>query len=147
MTALGTQPVVRGPWLVSLFTKRLPTKMVALLLALVLWFVVRGEESTEVMLYARFTPVVDPSLELTGEVPDSVQVLVSGRRREVLKLRTNPPIVRRRFDEATARRVRVSLQPADVEFPIGVDATARELRPTAITLNFRPRPAAAETPP
>jgi hypothetical protein len=146
MTAPGTPPVLRRPRLIAAFTERLPTKLVALLLALVLWLVVRGEENTEVMLYARFVPMVDASLELTGDVPDSVQVVVNGRRREVLKLRTNPPVVRRRFDEETARRLRVTLQPSDVEFPIGVDATVRELRPGVITLNFRPRQPTTERP-
>jgi hypothetical protein len=59
----------------------------------------------------------------------------------VLKLRTNPPVLRRRFDEDTPRRMRVTLLPADVEFPVGVEATARSVRPTSVTLSFRPRPA------
>lgn len=129
-------------WLVAALTERLPTKLAALLLALVLWLVVRGEETTEIEIGARFVPVVEGPMVLTGEVPDSVQVVVSGRRREVLKLRANPPVVRRRFDEESPRRVRVTLQPADVEFPVGVEARARELRPSAFTLTFRPRPAA-----
>lgn len=142
-------PAVRRPVLlrvVAALTERLPTKLVALLLALVLWLVVRGEESTEVILHARFAPLIDPSLELVGGAPDSVQVVVSGRRREVLKLQTNPPVVRRRFDEETARRARVTLQPVDVEFPIGVDATAREVRPNVFTMTFRSRTATNGTP-
>lgn len=124
---------------VSAFTERLSTKLAALLLALIVWVVVRGEETTEIMIGARFITTVDSTLELTGPVPDSVQVVVTGRRREVLKLRANPPMLRRRFDEETPRRVRVTLLPSDVEFPIGVEATARSVRPAAVTLNFRPR--------
>lgn len=135
----------RRPWYVGMLTERLPTKLAALLLALVVWVVVRGEESTEIVLAARFVPVVDPSLHLTGTVPDSVLVVVSGRRREVLKLQTNPPVVRRRFGEDTPNRLRVTLLPTDVEFPIGVEATARMVRPSIVTLNFRPR--ATATPP
>ncbi|HET8769412.1 MAG TPA: hypothetical protein VFM71_00360 [Gemmatimonadaceae bacterium] len=147
--ALGTPttPPPKGPWWMAAFTERLPTKLAALLLALVLWVVVRGEESTEIVLAARFVPVVDESLQLTGSVPDSVQVVVSGRRREVLKLQTNPPVVRRRFGEETPSRLRVTLQPADVEFPIGVEATVRAVRPSIVTLNFRPREPATPPPP
>lgn len=134
-----------APRIAAAFTERLPTKIVAVFLALVLWLVVRGEESTEVLLWARFVPIVDSSLELTGTVPDSIQVAISGRRREILKLRSSPPIIRRRFDEETPRRLRVTLQPSDVEFPVGVVATVRELRPVNINLTFRNRPTGADT--
>jgi hypothetical protein len=123
--------------IVAAFTERLPTKFAAIILALVLWAIVRGEEPTEVVMAVRFAPMVDATLELTGGAPDSVQVVVSGRTRELLKLRNQPPVVRRRFDEGTPARVRVTIQPADVEFPLGVQATAREVRPATATLTFR----------
>lgn len=146
MPGPGPGAPLRRPrhWMVAALTERIPTKLAALVLALVLWVVVRGEETTEIEIGARFVPVVEGSLELTGNVPDSVQVVVTGRRREVLKLRANPPVVRRRFDEDTPRRLRVSLQVSDVEFPVGVEARARELRPSAFTLSFRPRAAAPD---
>lgn len=147
MAAAGAPAPLRRPWLVAAFTERLPTKLVALMLALVLWVVVRGEETTEIVMGARFLPLVDETIELTGSVPDSVEVVVTGRRREVLKLQANAPVVRRRFDEDTPRRLRVTLQPADVEFPIGVEARAREVRPSLITLNFRPRTAGGDRTP
>jgi hypothetical protein len=122
---------------VAALTERLPTKLAALFLAILLWAIVRGEERTELVMAVRFAPIVDPTLELTGGAPDSVQVVVSGRTRELLKLRNQPPVVRRRFDEGTSARVRVTIQPADVEFPLGVEATAREVRPNTATLTFR----------
>lgn len=126
--------------IVAAFTERLPTKLAALVLALLLWAIVRGEEPREVVLTVRFAPIVDGAMELIGGAPDSVQVVVSGRTRELLKLATQPPVVRRRFDEGTATRARITLQPTDVEFPLGVQATAREVRPTTLTLRFRPIP-------
>jgi hypothetical protein len=137
------RPVRRHHFLRAAMTERLPTKLAALLLAFVLWAVVRGEESTEIIIGVRFVATVDSTLMLTGPVPDSVQVVVTGRRREVLKLRANPPVLRRRFDEDTPRRMRVNLLPTDVEFPVGVEATARSVRPASVTLSFRPRPAPA----
>ncbi len=128
--------------IVAAFTERLPTKLAALVLALLLWAIVRGEEPREVVLTVRFAPIVDGAMELIGGAPDSVQVVVSGRTRELLKLTTQPPVVRRRFDEGTATRARITLQPADVEFPLGVQASAREVRPTTLTLRFRPIPKA-----
>jgi len=122
---------------VAALTERLPTKIAALVLAVLLWAIVRGEEPTEIVMSVRFVPMVDATLELTGGAPDSVQVVVSGRTRELLKLRNQPPVVRRRFDEGTPARLRVTIQPADVEFPLGVQATAREVRPSTATLTFR----------
>ncbi len=137
----GQRPVQGPPRhpLVALVTERLPTKVAALLLAFVLWAVVRGEESTEIVIAARLVVTVDSTLEVSGPLPDTVEVVVTGRRREVLKLRANPPVLRRRFDEDTPRRMRVTLLPSDVEFPIGVEATARSVRPASVTMNFRPR--------
>lgn len=129
--------------IVAAFTERLPTKLAALVLAVLLWAIVRGEEPSEVVMSVAFQPIVDPTLSLTSGAPDSVQIVVTGRTRELLKLRTQPPVVRRRFDEGTATRLRVTLQPADVELPIGVEARVRELRPSTFTLRFRqvPQPA------
>jgi hypothetical protein len=143
---IALPPERRKSLLVALATDRLPTKAAAVFLAVVLWIVVRGEEPTEIIIGARFVATVDNSLMLTGPMPDSVQVIVSGPRWEVLKLRANPPVVRRRFDADTPRRIRVTLLPSDVEFPIGVEATAKSIRPAAVTLNFGPRTRGAPDP-
>jgi hypothetical protein len=124
----------------ALVTYRWPVKLAAIALSVVLWFVVRAEEPTEVVLDARFVALVDSSLALATPAPATVQVVVTGRTREVLKLYTNPPVVVRRFDEETRRgSVRVSLSPADVDFPTGVEARAREVRPRSVVLAFQSR--------
>jgi hypothetical protein len=109
------------------------------------WAVVRGEESTEVVLYAQVAPVVEGPLEVSAIVPESVEVVVAGRKRDLFKLRSQPPVVRRRFDDAVPQRVRISLQPSDVEFPLGVQATAREVRPRIVTITLR-APGSASAP-
>jgi len=125
-------------------TDRWPVKLAAIALAVVLWLVVRAEEPTEVVLNARFIPLLDSSLVLTSAAPLTVQVVVTGRTREVLKLYSNPPVVVRRFDDDTRRSgtVRVTLSPADVDFPTGVEARARDVRPHTFTLTFASRAAA-----
>ncbi len=124
--------------------ERWPVKLAALALAVVLWLVVRAEEPTEVVLAARFVPLLDSSVVLVSPAPSTVQVVVTGRTREVLKLYTNPPVVVRRFDEQALRSgvVRVTLSPADVDFPTGVEARARDVRPRTFTLAFQSRAAA-----
>ncbi len=122
---------------------RWPVKLAALALAFVLWFVVRAEEPTEVVLDARFVALLDSTLVLASGAPTTVQVVVTGRAREVLKLYANPPIVVRRFDDETRRGepVRVTLSPADVDFPTGVEARARDVRPRVLLLTFASRTA------
>jgi hypothetical protein len=141
MNAAGSAPA-RRRWIIAAFTERLPSKIAALVLAIVVWAVVRGEEPTEVVLFARVSPVIEGVLEVSAISPESVEVVVAGRKRELLKLRSQPPVVRRRFDEEAPGRVRASLQPSDVEFPLGVQATAREVRPRIVTITLRaPSPA------
>lgn len=124
-------------WLLAALTERLPTKVAALVLAVAVWAVVRGEEPTELVLSARVAPVTEGPLQVVSVEPASVDVVVSGRKRDLLKLRTQPPVVRRRFDETEPRSVRLTLQPSDVEFPLGVQATAREVRPRSVTVTLR----------
>jgi hypothetical protein len=132
----------------ALVFDRWPVKLAALALSVALWLVVRAEEATEVVLEARFVALLDTGLVLTAPAPTTVSVVVSARAREVLKLYGNPPVVVRRFDEETRRDVpvRVVLSPADVDFPAGVDARARDVRPRAFTLTFAARPAADSAP-
>jgi hypothetical protein len=144
MNAPGGAPA-RRRWIIAAFTERLPSKITALVLAIVVWAVVRGEESTEVVLYAQVAPVVEGPLEVSAIVPESVEVVVAGRKRDLFKLRSQPPVVRRRFDDAVPQRVRISLQPSDVEFPLGVQATAREVRPRIVTITLR-APGSASAP-
>ena len=141
MATSGVSPRPRRHWIAAALTEHLLTKLLALALAILIWAVVRSEETTEVVLTVPVVLILDPSLQFDGRVPDSVQVVVTGRMREVLKLRASPPVVRRRFDEETPRRMRVTLVPADVEFPVGVQATARDVRPASFTLALRPRTA------
>lgn len=141
MNSTGAPSGRRG-WIVAAFTERLPSKIAALVLATVVWAVVRGEETTEVALFARVLPSIEGTLEVSAITPESVEVVVGGRKRELLKLRSQAPVIRRRLDEEAPRRVRLTLQPSDVEFPLGVEATAREVRPRIITITLR-----APTPP
>jgi hypothetical protein len=115
------------------------TKLVALLLALGTWVAVRSEETTDVTLTVAVVAVLDEGLEIVGDLPDSVQVVVSAQFRELLKLRGSPPVVRRRFDQEAPRRHRVTLEPPDVEFPAGVVATARAVRPSSFLIAVQSR--------
>jgi len=123
---------------ISAVTERLPLKVAALFFALLLWFVVTAEEPTEERVEVRFNILTDSMVELQSPLP-RVSALVVGRGRDLLKLYSAPPLIRRRVTGDTPNAVTWRLLPTDVEIPIGVDARVREVQPRAIALRFEVR--------
>jgi len=115
---------------------RLPLKLAAVFFALVLWLAVSAEEPTEEWVDVRIALVHDSSVTLVDSVPP-VQALVVGRGRDLLKLYSTLPVLRRVIDADTATRITLSLRPGDVDLPSNVDARVRDVRPAAIGLRVR----------
>jgi hypothetical protein len=132
-------PATRGHrWkrrLGSAFTERLALKGTALLLALVLWFIVSAKEPAEEIIAIRFQPSFDPSLQLVGELP-TIRALVVGSGRELLKLYSSPPTIRRSIGEDVPDTLELNLRPEDVDLPPGVEAIVRGVEPRRVTLVF-----------
>jgi len=122
--------------LASMATARLPLKLAAVFFALVLWLAVSAEEPTEEWVDVRVALVHDSSLTLLDSLPP-VQALVVGRGRDLLKLYTTLPVLRRVIDADTSTRITLSLRPGDVDLPSNVDARVRDVRPSAMTLRVR----------
>lgn len=128
------------------FTERLALKAAAIFFATVLWLVVSAEEPSEEVVNVRFTPALDSGVTIDGE-PPAVRALVVGRGRELLKLYSAPPFIRRRIRSGLRDSVRVELGPADVDLPAGVTAAVRDVRPRVMTVRLRrpTRPAPEDT--
>jgi hypothetical protein len=120
------------------FTERLGLKAAAIFFACVLWLVVGAAEPTEELVPVRFAPALDPTLELQNS-PPQVRALVIGRGRELLKLYSEPPVVRRTLTGDVPDTVTLELRPIDVDIPPGIDAIVRDVRPRRISLQFAPR--------
>ncbi len=120
----------------AMVTARFPLKLAALFFALVLWLAVSAEEPTEEWVDVRVALVHDSSVTLVDSVP-AVQALVVGRGRDLLKLYTTLPVLRRVIDADTATRLTLSLRPGDVDLPSNVDARVRDVRPSAMSLRVR----------
>lgn len=120
----------------AMATARMPLKLAALFFALVLWLAVSAEEPTEEWVDVRVALVHDSSVTLVDSVP-AVQALVVGRGRDLLKLYTTLPVLRRVIDADTATRVTLSLRPGDVDLPSNVDARVRDVRPAAMSMRVR----------
>ncbi|HEY2941578.1 MAG TPA: CdaR family protein [Vicinamibacteria bacterium] len=113
----------------------LPLKLVSLVLAVLLWFVIAGEKTSEMGLSAPVELQNFPKdLELTGDPVDTVEV----------RLRASPGIIQRltpgdvsaHIDLADAHEGEriVHLTPDSVRVPFGV--TVVKISPSIITLNL-----------
>src|SRR5215212_4407674 len=81
------------------FTHRLGYKAIAIVFSVLVWFVVREQETVEEVLTVRFAPRVDSTLAL--ETRPTIRALVVGRGRDLLELYNRPPVVRRTFHADT----------------------------------------------
>lgn len=120
------------------FTDRLALKVTALALAIVLWFSVTVREPAEQSVPVRFMPSLEPGLTL-GEQPATIRAVVRGSGREILKLYTTPPAIRISIGGEVGDSMPVTLRPADVDLPPGVNVVVRDVQPRRITLVFRRR--------
>jgi hypothetical protein len=87
--------------LLGMFTEQLPLKGTAILLAIVLWFVVNAKEPQArdpqiELVRVRMNALLDSSLVLRDSIPP-FQALVAGAPKELIKLNSNPPVIRRQI--------------------------------------------------
>ena len=117
------------------FTERLPVKATALFLSVVLWMVVAGEEPSQEAVDVNLELALDSSLVLTSPRP-SIRAQVIGSTRELYKLFSQRPTVRRSFSGEVEDSVVVLLTPGDIQLPPGVDARVSAVEPQTFTLRF-----------
>ena len=120
---------------IAAFTQHLLLKATAVFLAVVLWFVVNAKEPQVMIVPVRFTPELDSSLVLREALPP-LQAIVAGSPKELIKLSTNPPVVRRQITADAPDTLVLDLRSADVTLPDGVDAVVRDIEPHSLTLRF-----------
>jgi hypothetical protein len=135
----GGAPLTLRHRLRSAFTSRLGYKAAAIFFSVIVWAAVREQETVEEIVPVRFAPRIDSTLVLVD--PPALRSLIVGRGREILKLYSNPPVVRRHFGPDTPESVRLELGPTDVDLPAGVVAIVRDVQPRTVTLVFRRRTA------
>jgi hypothetical protein len=121
--------------IVAAFTERLPLKATAVFLAGVLWFVVNAKEPQIELVRVRFVAALDSSLVLRDPPPE-LQALVAGSPRELIKLTSNPPVVRRQITSDAPDTLVLDLRPDDVMLPDGIEAVVRDVQPRSVTLRF-----------
>jgi hypothetical protein len=120
--------------LASVTTEHLAVKFSALFFAVVMWVIVRSEEPSEAWIDVRLALTLDSTVTMTGE-PPPVQALVSGRGRELLKLYSSSPQIRRSvaMDDTV-----FSVHPADVFTSSEADVKVMDVRPHFVRLPLVP---------
>ncbi|MDQ2768084.1 MAG: hypothetical protein M3Y30_13110 [Gemmatimonadota bacterium] len=114
----------------SLVTENLPVKFSALFFAVVLWVIVRSEEPSEAWIDVHLALTLDSTVTM-GSQPPSVQALVSGRGRELLKLYSALPELRRSIGEDDTV---FAVHPADVFTSNEADVKVLDVRPHLVRL-------------
>jgi hypothetical protein len=116
--------------LTSAVTEHLPVKFSALFLAVVVWVIVRSEEPSEAWIDVHLALTMDSSVTMAAQ-PPAVQALVSGRGRELLKLYSAWPEIRRSVgvDDTV-----FAVHPADVFTSNEADVKVLDVRPHLVRL-------------
>ena len=116
--------------LTSAVTEQLPVKFSALFFAMVLWVIVRSEEPSEAWIDVHLALTLDSAVTLASQ-PPTVQALVSGRGRELLKLYSALPQMRRSVgvDDTV-----FAVHPADVFTSNEADVKVLDVRPHLVRL-------------
>lgn len=121
----------------SAFTEHLPYKGAALFLSIVLWLVVENQSPrSEEVLPVKLVLELDTTLVRTSTLPP-VQVLVSGRQEQTLKLKAQQPEIRLRFAADAPDSMVVRLLPRDIILPEGVSGVrVRDVEPDSFVVTF-----------
>ena len=124
--------------LVAAFTQRLVLKGTAIFLAIVLWLVVNAKEPQRELVNVTFAPILlDSSLVLREPLPQ-VMAIVAGSPKQLIKLSTSPPTIRRQITADAPDTLVLDLRPEDVVLPDGVDAIVTDVQPRQLPLRFEP---------
>jgi len=117
-------------------TADLPLKLTSLGLSVFLWFLAAGEEPASTLVPVDMT-VQAPAGRTVLRTEGPVRALVTGPRRELLKLSAAPMHITRVIADTTiADEVRVDLGPGDLELPRGVDVHVQDVQPRSVAVQL-----------
>jgi hypothetical protein len=120
----------------GVLTADLPLKVTSLGLAVFLWFLAAGEEPATALLPVDVT-VRPPAGRAVMHAAGPVRAVVTGPRRELLKLSASPMRLTRVVPDTTAAdQVDLEVGPGDLELPRGVDVHVQDVQPRAIKVDL-----------
>jgi YbbR domain-containing protein len=124
-------------WIRDLFTRNLGYKVVALVLALLLWFDVTSDETTVIDYPVPLQIAVegaDMIITNREQLPAEVEVSFSGTGKELLRLDKDDLAVQEQVEGGENDSVLVTLDLSDVRRPADLDVTPVGITPSQITV-------------
>ena len=117
--------------------ERLGLKATSIVIAVLLWLIVKGRQPVQDYVPVSVMPTLDSSLVLL-ETPSRVRALVSGRAVDILKLHVDPPVIHRLIDGDVPDTLVLDVTPADVRVPADLTDQIRvlDVQPRSVTLRF-----------
>lgn len=110
--------------------------LVALLLATGLWFVVSSSESTSTWVPVSISLTLEDDVHLAEPLP-RVEVLLTGKRRELFKHFSSAPALQRAITASTGDSARLELRIQDVTLHGGSEAVIRDIRPRLLVIPLK----------
>ena len=122
--------------LIQLITRNWPIKGAALFLSLMLYVAVQLQQPVTESFPIKLNVLLPPGRTLQQK-PPTVQVEVSGKGSQLMKLRSLPGAFTRRVPDTLSTSIwTILLEPSDLELPKGADVRVVDIRPRAITLTL-----------
>lgn len=110
-----------------------PIKVTALALSAMLWAAVAAQEPASQLVPVRLSIEPPPGRALT-QPPPEVQALFAGTAREIFKLYSDPPVVKKVIPETRSSRVTVEISTQDINLTTDAAVTAQDIRPRQFEL-------------
>ena len=120
--------------LIALFTRNWPIKGAAICLSLMLYVAVQLQQPVTESFPIKLNVLLPPGRTLQQK-PPTVQVEVSGKGSQLMKLRSLPGAFTRQVPDTLSGSIwTIFLEPSDLDLPKGADVRVVDIRPRAITL-------------
>jgi YbbR domain-containing protein len=137
----GSSTRARWPHVIrEAFVERLGIKALSILIAILLWLIVKGRQPVQDYVTVNVLPTLDSSLVML-ETPPPLRALVSGRAVDIAKLHVNPPAIHRIIDGDVPDTLVLDVTPADVRTTAAMAELVRvlDVQPRNVTLRFGTR--------
>ena len=116
----------------QLVVRNWPLKLAAVFFAVMLYVAVAAQQPLTQTFAMRLAIAVPPG-RTVKEQPAGVQVVITGRGTEMMKLRSLPRTIRKAIPDTFSASVwRATLQNSDVDIPKGTDVQVADIRPREI---------------
>lgn len=116
----------------QLVVRNWPLKLAAVFFAIMLYVAVAAQQPLTQTFAMRLEIAVPPG-RTVKEQPAGVQVVITGRGTEMMKLRSLPRTIRKAIPDTFSASVwRTTLQNSDVDIPKGTDVQVADVRPREI---------------